>query len=154
MKYFVGTYENKVDEKARVSLPSAFRDVLKLKNSPVFYVFPSPTQNSLEAGGEDLIEFIAESIEENAPMFSNEEETMNYILANARACSFDSTGRFVLPEEFSSFASITDTATFVGNGKRFQIWQPLAYHNTTNGRREQFAKEGLTIKKPNGGNNE
>ncbi|MGB1360586.1 MAG: division/cell wall cluster transcriptional repressor MraZ [Alphaproteobacteria bacterium] len=154
MKYFVGTYENKIDSKGRVSLPSAFRDVLRINNSNNFYLFPSPTQDSLEAGGEDLIDFIAKSIEQNAPMFSQDEETYNYILANARPCSFDSTGRFVLPEEFSQFASLSGNALFVGNGKRFQIWQPLAYHNATNGRREQFASRGLTIKNPDGGNDD
>ena len=100
MKYFVGSYENKVDIKSRVSLPSHFRDVLNIKKSNIFYIFPSPNKDCLEAGGQDLIDFIIHSIEEKRPMFSNEEETFNYIIANARPFSFDSTGRFVLPKNF------------------------------------------------------
>ena len=148
MKYFVGSYENKVDIKSRVSLPSHFRDVLNIKKSNTFYIFPSPNKDCLEAGGQDLIDVIIHSIEENAPMFSNEEETFNYIIANARPFSFDSTGRFVLPEEFSSFAKISTSAMFVGSGRRFQIWNPDNYKIKNQDSRKHFAEKGLTIKKP------
>jgi len=148
MKYFVGSYENKVDAKSRVSLPSHFRDVLNIKKRNIFYIFPSPNKDCLEAGDQNLIDFIIQSIEENAPMFSNDEETFNYIIANARPCSFDSTGRFVLPEEFSSFAKISISALFVGSGRRFQIWNPDNYKTKNQNIRKQFAEKGLTIKKP------
>lgn len=150
VRYFVGTYENKVDAKGRVSLPSAFRDVLTMGGGGNFYVFPSPTVHALEAGGEDLIAFIADSMEENAPMFSEQERTMSFIMANARPVSYDKTGRFVLPEELAKFGNIDDKAIFVGNGKRFQIWQPSAHAHAFANHRESFAKQGISIQKPTG----
>ncbi len=151
MKYFVGTYTNKVDGKGRVSLPAAFRDVLSIKSETHFYVFPSPTTDSLEAGGEDLLNFIANSMEENAPMFSEEERILSYIPASARLVSYDKTGRFVLPEELAQFAGIAEQAVFVGNAKRFQIWQPELHKQAFMAHREKFVAAGLTLKQPTKG---
>ena len=150
MKYFVGTYENKVDTKGRVSLPSAFRDVLVASDS-TFYVFRSPNINALEAGGKDLMDFINSSIEENAPMFSEEEHIYNYIIANTCVVSYDKTGRFVLPKELVEFANISDKAVFVGHRNRFQIWNPDMHTQSFAQHRQQFATSGLTLKKPSKG---
>ncbi len=151
MKYFVGTYTNKVDTKGRVSLPSAFRDVLEKTSATDFCAFPSPRTDYLEAGSEDLMDLIVNSMAENAPMFSEDEHILNYIMANARLISYDMTGRFVLPEELAQFAGISDKAVFVGSGWHFQIWQPDLYEKLFKGHREGFVKSGLKIKKPSQG---
>ena len=150
MKYFVGTYENKMDSKGRVSLPAPFRDIVTNGDSTSFYIFPSPTSNTLEAGGADLMDYIASSIEEQAPMFSEEESALSYIMASARLVQCDSTGRFVMPAEFIEFVNLNISATFVGKGRRFQIHNSNAYSEIKQDARNAFAKSNLTIKKPSG----
>ncbi len=41
--------------------------------------------------------------------------------------TFESDGRVILPETLRNLAGISDEATFVGMGQRFQIWEPKAY---------------------------
>jgi MraZ protein len=40
--------------------------------------------------------------------------------------SFDGEGRIIMPNKLMAHAEITDQAAFVGQGDRFQIWQPAA----------------------------
>jgi len=46
------------------------------------------------------------------------------VFGDARRFTFDSTGRIVLTEKLLKHAQITDTAVFVGKGRKFQIWNP------------------------------
>ncbi len=127
MALFTGTFENKVDKKGRVSLPANYRDLLESTINNSFYIFPSPNINALEACDEEFMQRVADSIEDQADIFSEQEDALSYIISNAKHVSYDSTGRFVLPSEFSNFANINDKATFVGMASRFQIWSPDIY---------------------------
>jgi len=127
MALFTGTYENKVDRKGRVSLPSIFRSQLPDGEGRVVYVYRSPNLPALEACDQDFMDRLADSLEA-LEMFSDEEEDLGgVILADARALSLDTEGRIMIPTEHSAFAGIEDRATFVGRGRRFQIWHPDAY---------------------------
>ncbi len=148
MVLFTGTFENKVDQKGRVSLPADYRDLLQKTEARGFYIFPSPNTDSLEACDESFMRRVAESIEEQADMFSDEEEGLSYIISSARRVSYDSTGRFVLPAEFSEFANIADKAIFVGMAARFQIWNPDAYAQRQVEKRSRAKGMTLKLKKP------
>jgi len=45
----------------------------------------------------------------------------------ANELPFDGEGRIILPARLAEQAGITDCATFVGRGTRFQIWAPDRY---------------------------
>ncbi len=51
-------------------------------------------------------------------------ETINAISSEL---PFDGEGRIILPAKLAEHAGITDRATFVGRGTRFQIWAPEIY---------------------------
>ena len=53
-----------------------------------------------------------------------QDDLTNLIFGDARKFTFDSTGRIVLSEKLLQYAQITDTAVFVGKGRKFQIWNP------------------------------
>lgn len=150
MALFTGTFENKVDGKGRVSLPADYRDLLAEDPSRSFYVFPSPNTNCLEACDREFIQRVAESIEEQAEMFSEEEEGLSQIISSARRVSYDSTGRFVLPVEFQQFAKIADKAVFVGKAARFQIWNPEEYRSHADKARAKSKSLTLKLKRPGG----
>ncbi|WP_259780654.1 division/cell wall cluster transcriptional repressor MraZ [Aestuariispira ectoiniformans] len=151
MALFTGTYENKVDGKGRVSLPADYRDLLSDDDNRSFYVFPSPNNNCLEACDKTFMQRVADSIEDQADMFSEEEEGLSFIISSARRIQYDSTGRFVLPSEFAHLAEIDGQALFVGMAARFQIWNPAAYAERL--REKQNKAKGMTLrlKKPGAG---
>ena len=151
MPIFTGTYENKVDGKGRVSLPADFRDLLStVDDSRTFYVFPSPQHDALEACDKTFVEDLVNNIESQTDMFSHDENVMSQLVASMRRVSYDSTGRFILPDEFSDGAHIDDSACFVGIGKRFMIWNPKKYQSYAELNIAERAKKGITIKRTRG----
>jgi MraZ protein len=146
MALFTGRYENKVDGKGRVSLPADYRDLLAQGNGDKrsFYIFPSPNVNCLEACDRGFITRIAASIEAQTEMFSQEEEALSQIIAQAMPINYDSTGRFVLPVDFMGYADLYEKALFIGKMARFQIWNPAAY--ITHALNAKTNNKGLTLK--------
>lgn len=122
---FTGTHINKVDKKGRVSVPAPFRATLSGQGFAGAVVFPSFTADSLEGCGASFLEELAAGMDATAAVFSEEEDDLaTLVFAQARQLAFDPEGRIILPAEFMDHAGITDTAAFVGKGRKFQIWHP------------------------------
>jgi MraZ protein len=146
---FLSTYVNKVDRKGRVSVPATFRAILAEQRSPTVFVFPSFRLNALEAGGLDRMEELVQRI--NAlDEFSDEHENLTSLFADAQSLPLDPEGRIVLTERLSEYASITESAAFVGQGDSFQIWEPGRYeeHRTTVRERARQQQTRLPARRP------
>lgn len=63
------------------------------------------------------------------------------IFGDAKRFTFDSTGRIVLTEKLLKHAGITDTAVFVGKGRKFQIWNPENWEKEEARIRAEIAKK-------------
>lgn len=121
---FMDTVINKVDAKGRVSLPADYRAIVKELNSEIV-CYRSLSAPCIEGCVEDLLEKLAAEIENLTDFFSQTQDDLtNLIFGDARRFTFDSTGRIVLTEKLLQHAEITDTAVFVGKGRKFQIWNP------------------------------
>ena len=143
MALFVGTHENKIDRKGRVSLPADYRAELPKDDERVIYIFPSLYTTALEACDRAQLAQHAERIGA-LDQFSQEEAYFSsQILAEARKIGIDGDGRIVLPAEFMSRAKLDGRALFVGGGLKFHIWQPEAY--TEHRRETQEALAGRTL---------
>ncbi len=129
------TIINKVDAKGRVSLPADYRAIVKELDSEIV-CYRSLTAPCIEGCTEDLLEKLAAEIETSTDFFSQTQDDLtNLVFGDARRFTFDSTGRIVLTEKLLKHAGITDTAIFVGKGRKFQIWNP-----------ENWAKEEARIR--------
>ncbi len=150
MALFTGTYVNKLDKKGRVSLPADFRAELPDADQRLVYVYRSPKDPALEACDKAFMQRIADSVEELA-MFSDDENDLSAtIVGDARRQQLDETGRISLPPDFIAFAGITERATFVGRGSRFQIWQPERFEEHARTARERARGRTLKLRRPEG----
>ncbi len=121
---FMDTIINKVDAKGRVSLPADYRAIVKELNSEIV-CYRSLTAPCIEGCVEDLLEKLASEIETSTDFFSQTQDDLtNLIFGDAKRFTFDTTGRILLTEKLLKHAQITDTAVFVGKGRKFQIWNP------------------------------
>lgn len=121
---FMDTITNKVDAKGRVSLPSDYRAIVKELSTEIV-CYRSLTSPCIEGCLEDLLEKLATDMENSLDFFSQTQDDLtNLIFGDAKRFAFDSTGRIVLTEKLLKHAQITDTAVFVGKGRKFQIWNP------------------------------
>lgn len=121
---FMDTVVNKVDAKGRVSLPADYRAIVKDTGSEIV-CYRSLSAPCVEGCLEDLLDKLATDMENSLDFFSQEQDDIsNLVFGDAKRYPFDSTGRIMLSEKLLTHAQITDSAVFVGKGRKFQIWNP------------------------------
>ena len=126
MALFTSTFVNKVDKKGRVSVPASFRMALASQSFAGVVVFPSFVHQAIEGAGYELLERLAQSVEQFDPFTDEHDAFATTIFGDSHQLSFDSEGRILLPEPLLSHATITTSAAFLGRGGTFQIWEPEA----------------------------
>lgn len=118
------TVINKVDAKGRVSLPADYRAIVKELSTEIV-CYRSLSAPCIEGCLEETLDKLANVIEDATDFFSETQDNLtNLIFGDAKRFTFDSTGRIMLSEKLLKHAGITDTAVFVGKGRKFQIWNP------------------------------
>lgn len=128
MSLFLGTFENKVDKKGRISVPAQFRAALSTEEFQGIVAYPSFKYPAIEACGISVMADIGSRMEEHA-LFSDEQDDLALsVFADAHQLPFDGEGRIILPPKLREHAGILDDgamAAFVGAGpSRFYIWNP------------------------------
>lgn len=144
MAVFLSTFANRIDKKGRVSVPAPFRAALDQERSSGVILYPSFKLPCLEGCGDERIEQIVESIDA-LDAFSEEAENLQTILADSVRLSVDGDGRIMLPEALTKFATIDDTAMFVGLGRGFQVWEPSAFEDHRQAARDRARQSGATL---------
>lgn len=124
MDEFVSTFTNRLDSKGRVSVPAAFRQVLVRDGFEGLYCCPTLDQNAVDAGGNRLLQQIRESLARFEPFSEDHEYLSTTLIGESEVLKLDAEGRVGLTETIKAHAGITDQVTFVGQGYKFQIWEP------------------------------
>jgi len=134
---FLSTFVNKVDRKGRVSVPAPFRASLSTDSYHGIIAYPSMTDTALDGFGRSMLEELNRRQLEKTmsdgdfeqALLSGSNSVVDTIMAMAHELPFDGEGRIVLPAALTDTARITDRATFVGRGTRFQIWSPYLFED-------------------------
>jgi|TARA_B100001029_G_scaffold150305_1_gene132323 MraZ protein len=121
---FLSTFENSLDKKGRVSVPSSFRAYLNSMGYNGFITYPSFNNAALDACAQDRIEKLSDSIDSLGPFDDKRDYFATSILSGSINLNFDSEGRVSIPKKFLDHAKINSSVLFVGLGKVFQIWSP------------------------------
>lgn len=124
---FVSNFTNRLDAKGRVSIPASFRAILARDGYEGLYVHPALELPAIDAGGMALRATIDDMLGRFSP-FSEEWELLSMALNGAsEVLRVDPEGRIMLGEALKAHAGIGDTVTFVGQGHKFQIWEPSRF---------------------------
>jgi len=133
---FLGRYDYQMDEKGRVSLPSAFRKeaegegfVLLQWEKPYLTLFP---QNVWKGVQERLLEY-----RRGDPSAWNH---VREITSNAVEVSPDKQGRILIPSWLQEAAGLEGTVLLSGNIDRVEIWDPGKYRTAVEDRAEDFQR--------------
>jgi MraZ protein len=124
MDGFVSTFTNRLDQKGRVSVPAPFRSVLAREGQDGLYCYPALDRPAIDGGGARLRQAIADRLAVFETFSEDHESLATAFYGESRVLKIDPDGRVVLPEEFRAYAGIADVAVFVGQGFKFQIWEP------------------------------
>jgi MraZ protein len=124
MDLFVSTFNNKIDKKGRVSLPSIFRFALPKDYKNEIILTKSLRNKAIEGLSVLRVKEIAARIN-NLDFFSDEHDDFTTsIFSEMLPTHLDKEGRFLLPEKLKDFANIKDEVAFIGQGYFFQITNP------------------------------
>lgn len=124
MDRFVSNITLRLDAKGRISVPASFRQVLARDGFDGLYCYPTLHDPALDAGGNALLTEI-ERLIGDFPPYSDEREQFSVALyGTSETLKLDGEGRVILTERLKEHAGITEAATFVGLGHKFQIWEP------------------------------
>ena len=126
MSGFLGRYEYQMDEKGRVSLPSAYRHeaegdryVLLQWEKPYLTLFPGPVWIEVQ---QRLLEFRKRDKSAWNPV--------REIVSNAVDVAPDKQGRILVPSWLQEAASLDRSVLMIGNMDRIELWNPELYRNT------------------------
>lgn len=124
MDRFVSHFTNRLDAKGRVSIPASFRWVLAKDGYEGLYVHPSLDAQALDCGGHALVREIDSVLSRFAAYSAEHDVYTTALLGDGEVLKVDPEGRIALPERFRAYAFIASEVTFVGQGYKFQIWEP------------------------------
>ncbi len=127
MDRFVSHFQNRLDAKGRVSIPASFRAVLVRDGFEGLYVHPSLDADAVDCGGHALLRDIDDLLERHSPYSVERDLFSTALLGTSEILKVDPEGRVVLSETVRAYAGITTEVTFVGQGHKFQIWEPSRF---------------------------
>ncbi len=133
MSVFLGTHQNRLDAKGRVSIPAGFRAALRAQAAEAdasgtvqIVLRPSHKHPCIEAWPLDAFAALASPLD-RLDMFSEDHDDLAAALyADAYPVDADKEGRIMLPEVLTAHAGLSDSVAFMGLGHIFQIWEPKA----------------------------
>ena len=132
MALFLSRSIHKVDKKGRVSVPHGFRTVLGgAMDEGLALNVPLSGLACIEAYPFAKLEERIARIDRLNPDAADTQAVAYQWFGSMHVATFDGEGRIVLPDFLMDHASISDSATFVGMGRYFTIWdgKTLAEHD-------------------------
>lgn len=117
---FRGRFEHNLDAKARLSVPSKFRDVLATNYDEKLIV--TNFDNCLWAYPAAEWAKIEEKVA-NLPQFKEEVKALQRVFISAAVeCPIDKSGRILVPPTLRDYAAIEREVILVGMINRIEIW--------------------------------
>ena len=108
-------------------MPASFRSYLSNLGYNGVVCYPSFNNQSIEAWPQDRIEKITQAIDSLNPFEEKRDFFATSILSESINLQFDSEGRISLTTKLLKHAKIKNSMLFVGQGKTFQIWEPVTF---------------------------
>lgn len=144
MNGFVSSIVMKIDRKGRVSVPAAFRQVLSRDGFEGLYCYPSIDMPAVDCGGNALLAEIERRLSRFEPFTEDHDFLSTAFYGSSERLTMDAEGRVGLTETLMSYAAITAEVAFVGQGYKFQIWEPSRFraHQAEARRRALILRKG------------
>jgi len=143
MDAFISTFTNRLDAKGRVSIPAQFRAVLAVDGFDGVYCCPTLDRKAVDAGGNRFRQTIEAMLGGFEPFSEDHDYLSTTLIGESEVLKIDQDGRVVLSDAIKEYAGISDRVTFVGQGSKFQIWEPdrfIAYREEAKNRLRDIRK--------------
>ena len=127
MDRFLSHYTHRFDAKGRISIPAPFRQALAKDGFEGVYVYPSLDAPALDCGGLKLLTEIDALLATLPPFSPARDAFATALLGTSEILRMDSEGRVMLDDRLKGALGLEQEAVFVGQGHKFQIWEPTRF---------------------------
>ncbi|GGX60998.1 transcriptional regulator MraZ [Litorimonas cladophorae] len=124
---FVSSVTNNLDAKGRISVPANFRTQCASVGFEGIVLWPSLDGAYLEGGDQSILRHYQDMLDQMDMYDPGREALELVIFGESETLTFDSTGRVSLPAKFREYAGLDGKVTFVGRGRKFEIWDEGAH---------------------------
>jgi MraZ protein len=145
MTHFMGTFTGRLDRKGRVSVPASFRAALERLGTEDLVLRPSHRSACVEAWPLPYFEKLADGLDQLDAFSDAHDDMAQALFADAFPLRPDGEGRVVLPEPLIMHASLSESVSFIGAGRTFQVWEPEAGRRRTEEARVRARERSLTL---------
>jgi len=134
---FLSSTTNNLDAKGRVSVPASFRAKCSASGFEGVVLWPSLDGAYLEGGDLSVLEHYQDMLD-RMDMYDEGREALELVIfGESEKLNFDSTGRVSLPAKFREHAGMSGKVTFVGRGRKFELWAEDAHEARRQALREK-----------------
>lgn len=129
---FLGSHQNRLDAKGRVSVPAPFRTALRQASDTngasngQLILRPSHFHACIEAWPPARFAALEAPLAQYSLLSPEHQDLATSIYADAFPVDVDKEGRILIPEHLVAHAGLTEAVLFMGVGPTFQIWEPTA----------------------------
>lgn len=133
---FIGSYQNSIDAKYRMIVPSKYRDELGFKCvitkgiDKCLYVYPVSEWESF-----------AEKLKALPKADAKARNFVRHFYGNAEECEIDRQGRVTLPPALRTYGEIEKELMTIGNGEKIEVWSREVFESNA----EIAALDGAAI---------
>jgi MraZ protein len=124
---FLSNFTHRFDAKGRISIPASFRQVLAKDGFAGVYAYPSLDAPALDCGGNALIAEIDSLLQTMPPYSQARDAFATALLGMSEVLRLDAEGRVFFEERLKTALGLGSEAVFVGQGHKFQIWEPARF---------------------------
>jgi len=125
---FSGRFDHAIDEKARVSIPVRFRDVLQREGHDTLFITNHifERERCLALYPPRAWDELAARIREKARFDRNIQLFQTFYIGGAHEVEIDRQGRILVPAKLREFARLDRDVTFSAQIDHFQLWDKAA----------------------------
>ena len=121
MALFVGEFDQSIDDKRRLSIPSALREQIDPEADGAGYFLVLGSDRHLWLYPDGYYRRLTATLK-RSPLPTRSGQRMGLFFAMARFIKPDRQGRVVLPEKSIQRAMVSDQVTLVGHDDHVEIW--------------------------------
>jgi len=124
---FMGSYQNSIDAKSRMIIPSKYRDSLAFRCvvtkgiDRCLYIYPVSEWDSF-----------AEKLAQLPKSDANARNFVRHFYANAEECEIDKQGRITIPQTLREYAGIEKDLNTMGTGEKIEVWSREIWESDEN----------------------
>ncbi len=122
---FIGSYNNSLDAKYRMIVPSKHREELGLR-----CIVTKGIDKCLFIYPVDEWQKFAEKLSALPKTDPNARNFVRHMYGNAEECEVDKQGRITIPQSLREYADIEKELTTMGNGEKIEVWARDVYESS------------------------